>query len=758
MATIVRLNVHLLESPAGWFTARAIDLPTLPAVVGLSAKDALRTLDASAEKLLALKSWLERESFDRFELAELKFEARPEYVDGARVFPCADLLELRLPVVLAHEQAGIDLCCLPTLDVRFHYAAKSGWRALARHFATQALRGQTPAALLRHAQPWSAALHSLAVRKAAETSRARSPRPVPKTLTALADPVPGVGAAARRFATAWERDREVGELVTRLSGEKASLLLLGAPGVGKTTVLADAARRLSKLGPGYDDEADGRLPRFWRTNAARIIAGMKYLGQWEARCEELIEALGELRGVLCVESLLDLLRVGGTTARNSVGAFLLPYVQRGELRVVAEATPSELDACRRLLPGFADAFQIVRVPDFERAAGLRLLTRLGEQLARDRRLELAPEVPALIWALFRRFQPYQSFPGRAVRFLRDLCARAERQATPSVAPAFVLTEFSAQTGLPDWLLRDDRTLDEEEVFATLSAQVLGQPRACRAAAGLVTRFKAGLNDPGRPLGVQLLCGPTGVGKTALARALAGYLFGADAKGGEQRLIRLDLSEYAVPGSARRLTTADDGGPSDLIKRVRAQPLCVVLFDEVEKADPEVFDVLLGLFDEGRLTDPFGRVTDFRSAVVLLTSNLGADRPAALGFGGDDTPDFAAAVAQHFRPEFFNRLDEVVEYRPLSAELVRAIAAKELRELSRREGLAAARLRFEPSEALIAAVARAGFDHRYGARPLQRAVEELVVTPLARWLLERPALRDATLRGAWDDEKLRVTVG
>ncbi len=194
----------------------------------------------------------------------------------------------------------------------------------------------------------------------------------------------------------------------------------------------------------------------------------------------------------------------------------------------------------------------------------------------------------------------------------------------------VLRDFVRQTGLPERLLRDELPLAYEEVLNGLQRRIIGQEGPCRAAADLVVKFKAGLNDPQRPVGVLLFCGPTGVGKTELARAIADYFFGHGE--GRDRLVRLDMSEYAVPGAAQRLLTRPDGEPSTLLQQVRRQPFCVLLLDEIEKADPEVFDLLMGVFDEGRLTDRFGRTASFRSAVIVMTSNLGAGKFASFGFG------------------------------------------------------------------------------------------------------------------------------
>jgi ATP-dependent Clp protease ATP-binding subunit ClpC len=198
-------------------------------------------------------------------------------------------------------------------------------------------------------------------------------------------------------------------------------------------------------------------------------------------------------------------------------------------------------------------------------------------------------------------------------------------------------------------------------------------------------------------------------------------------------------------AADRLLYAPDGEPAAWIRKVRRQPFSVLLFDEIEKAADEAYDVLLGLLDEGRLTDRFGRVTDFRCAVVVLTSNLGTSATGALGFGSDGVaPAFEDSVRKFFRPEFFNRLDAVAAFDSLSAAEVRRIAIKELRDLAAREGLAGQNLLLEWSDAIVEALVRDGYDPRFGARPLQRALERLVVTPLAKWRLAHPKTRDATL--------------
>jgi len=228
--------------------------------------------------------------------------------------------------------------------------------------------------------------------------------------------------------------------------------------------------------------------------------------------------------------------------------------------------------------------------------------------------------------------------------------------------------------------------------------------------------------------------------------LARYFFGQAEKDGLKRMIRLDMSEYGSFDAVERLLGPPNGDPSELIRRIRQQPFVVLLLDEIEKANPEVFDVLMGVFDEGRLTDRFGRVTNFRSAIIIMTSNLGAGKQSAYGFDGSSAKtDYRNEAMQFFRPEFFNRMDGLVTFDPLRAETVRRITEKELSSIAKREGLVRLNLSFVWTQRLVEHLAKTGFDALYGARPLQRALEREVVAPLAKFMLERSELQNATVR-------------
>jgi ATP-dependent Clp protease ATP-binding subunit ClpC len=731
-----RFPVALWADESGRFTAQLLqrdDGGRPVAAYGATQTDVLRQLKDYLRWLYDDKPWLDAPDWGEPQLLTFGVDVRPEYVRDKRVYPSDEAVRLRVACVHGRQENGLYVAALPLLNVEFYYYEPKSLRSLVVAKVQESLKKLTPQQLSRYVPPAEVRLAEITL----QVKRKYKPYeyvPSLDTLKTVAEPL-GAREMQRQFAKPYERDAEVADLVARLTRERGNLLIVGEPGVGKSTLLAQAVRvaerEWEKVEKAKDDDDDAPKPRlrFWLTSGSRLIAGMKYLGQWEERCEELIGELSEIEGVLCAENLLDLVQVGGATPNESIASFFAPYLQRGELRLVTEATPAELDACRRLLPGFADLFQVVNLPPFTKEKALAVLDLIAAAQERDANVRARAGVTPLVYRLFHRFQPYQVFPGAAARFLTELFERAARDKRAAVAPDDVIAAFARHTGLPELFLRDEFPLPFDDVLAALGGEVIGQTEAVRAAAGLVALFKAGLNDPARPVGVMLFCGPTGVGKTELAKALARFFFSAP-----ERIVRLDMSEYTGYGAAERLVRNPDGAPSELIKRLRQQPFAVVLLDEIEKADPAVFDVLLSVFDEGRLTDRYGRATNFRSAIIIMTSNLGAENAASIGLG-EPTPTSAERAAMNFfRPEFYNRFDAVVRFNPLSPDDLLAITRKELNALSKREGLLKAGRRLMFTDALVAHLARAGFEPRYGARPLQRAIETQIVAPLARYLL------------------------
>jgi ATP-dependent Clp protease ATP-binding subunit ClpC len=742
-----RYPVLVVRDPGGAFTAVAVDEENL-AGFGATSADARDDLKSFLDWHHRKNPWLPAPDFRDAELQTFKVSVRTEYRTDKRIYPSEEAVAVRIHCVTGRQESGQRLASLPLLGIRFTYHEPESLKGLVQRYVLQKLEGSTPEELARYLPPPQAELADVVVRMPRE-ARSAAAVEAPGMLGRVAEPL-GDRAVRKQFPRAWERDDEVKTLVRKLHREKANVLLVGEPGVGKTTVLVEAVREIEKVLAEEAKREEKAVPprRFWQTAAGRVIAGMKYLGQWEERVESLISELGEIEGILCVDRLLDLVRTGGIGPADSIASFLLPYLSRGELRLVAEATPSELDACRRLLPGLADVFQVVRIEPFDRAKALAVLDRQIETAKTNLRITVAPGVSDRIVQLFRRFMPYTVFPGQAAGFTRELLDRGPRERWAEITPAHAVTHFMARTGLPELFLRDEITLSRGDLLEQFREQVIDQPEASEAAVNVVLSFKAGLNDPNRPLGVLLFCGPTGVGKTEMAQTLARFFFGAGEAQAGARMIRLDMSEYAGFDAVERLVGPPHGEPSELIRKVRQQPFTVLLLDEIEKASPDVFDVLLGVFDEGRLTDRFGRVTNFRSALIVMTSNLGADRQASFGFDANARPRYRDEAMAFFRPEFFNRLDAVVTFHPLGPETIRAITRKELAAIAAREGLQRAGLSIRWSERLVEHLAKVGFDARYGARPLQRTIEREVVAPLAKWLLERPARGATKMEGDW----------
>ena len=750
-----RVPVLLWQGFEGFFTG-------VPAEVDLTGDHGAAFDETSTGALNQLKSyctwWYKNHpdwavpDFHDPELITLPIEVRPEYTERNRTYPCEETVALRFPCVHGRTARGLHVCSLPTLSMCIYLYEEDNLQNVALQRIAQRLSGSTPRELARMLPPRDVRLEI--VRFSIPRSRESRPSFVPEIpiLHRIARPL-GQPSFRKSFSAAWQREAELADLVNRLTAEKANVVLVGEHGVGKSTLLVNAVRAAERKKPSTDDDDDDYSRpyrhRYWLTSAARLIAGMAYLGEWQERCEEVISELSSINAVLCVEDLVDLVLRGGSEPSASLAAFLLPYLQSGELRIVSETTPAELEACRRLLPGFADVCQVLHVDELRKHRAREALAQLAETRTRDTKVTLEEQTIETVCRLFQRFLPYRALPGRAAGFVTELFDEAQQTRREQISVADVVQHFIAETGLPEKLLRDDQPLKCEDVLTDLSQSVIGQEEPCRVIAELIATFKAGLNDPRRPLGTLLFCGPTGVGKTELAKATAHYLFGSGSD--TDCLIRLDMSEYSSPPAAERLLTTDEDTPSQLISRVRRQPFVVVLLDEIEKAAPQVFDIMLGLLDEGRLTDCYGRTTNFCSAIIIMTSNLGTSSRQPVGFGRRPAIASDADVRSFFRPEFFNRIDAVVTFQPLSPQTCKDIVRKELRQIADREGFTKANLSLVFTDDLVKRLAEEGFDDRYGARPLQRTLETRVVSLLSRYLIDHPGLQKTEINLHVNDE-------
>jgi ATP-dependent Clp protease ATP-binding subunit ClpC len=557
-----------------------------------------------------------------------------------------------------------------------------------------------------------------------------APEPAP-TLEAVAEDWVAVARAGRLPATVGI-DQTFQELVPLVSEKRLpSLLLVGPRGAGKTTIVRRLARSILEASRGKD----GRKRRLWATSADRIVAGMIYLGMWQQRCLAMVKELEGGGDVLYIDRFADAMAPMSDGA--SITDLLAPAVIAGELTLVAECDESELVKARQRAPALVDAMRVVRVPEATPAQVIALLEPYGARL--DPPVSIQIDAARRLVELLAAFRRDTAFPGKALSFV-DYCS-LQRESTLTLDQ--LTKAFGTWSGLPVDLIAPERALDTAAIAKELRRGVIGQDHACAVAARVIARLKAGLDDPQRPVGALLFAGPTGVGKTELAKQLARYLFG-DA----ERLVRVDMSELATPGAIARLVTPSPAGTS-LADRIRRQPLSVVLFDEIEKANDAAFDLLLGVLGEGRLTDAFGRLVDFRMAVIAMTTNLGAADPRPPGFSSDPdaAPDVTGPIKNFFRPELLGRLDSIVSFHMLPPAALERIVDLELDKLRTRPGLLSRALRVAITPAARARLAQLGHDPKLGARPLRRTIEDLIVARLAERMAREPGWRDAIVQVA-----------
>jgi ATP-dependent Clp protease ATP-binding subunit ClpA len=523
------------------------------------------------------------------------------------------------------------------------------------------------------------------------------------------------------------RTAELTELKRQMEQpDRRPVLIVGPRQVGKSALVQEHVYRT------VQERGERRRNRgnYWLLSPARLISGMSYVGQWENRLLAILKHARKRNHVLYFDDLIGLFHAGRTcNSTLSVAHVLKPYLERRSIRVLGEITPEGLRVLREQDRGFADLFHLlpVRPPNDEET--LQILIGVQRRLEGLHRCRFALDVVPLVLDLQRRYGGDAAFPGKAAALLTQLAVKYRRADIDRYA---VLREFQARSGLTFGFLDQQVRLHRDEIVEQVSARVIGQDGAVQAAADVIAIAKARLNDPDRPLASFLFLGPTGVGKTECAKAVAAYLFGSS-----ERLLRFDLNEYATPDSATRLV-GTFGQPEGLLtSAIRRQPFAVILFDEVEKAHPEVFDLLLQVLGEGRLSDALGRTADFTNALLVLTSNLGVrEAESLLGFRSDEEErgrQFVNAAERFFRPEFFNRLDRIIPFQRLRREHVRRIAGILMEDILRREGLVQRQCFLAVEEPALEQIVDLGFDPVLGARALKRSIERQLTQPIAAQL-------------------------
>lgn len=589
---------------------------------------------------------------------------------------------------------------------------------------------------------------ALSIERAEVTLHAESPQQKARKL----DEAGGAKPVLKEVATdltvqglnrAFEAEDQVTRLADLLVGAHGrSVLMVGSAGVGKTAIAHELVRRRRH-------HHLGATP-FWETTGARLMVGADAFGDWQERCHNVVTEASSTRAILLLGNLFELAEVARhSSSPQGMAGFFRPYIERGELLCIVECTPEQRDLLERDHPHLLKAFAVMNVDTPSAQTVARILTAVSDpDLITEQALKRVD-------SFHRRFARYSAYPGRPIRFLEELLS----ENTGQLQPADVARGFSRETGLPQFMIDDSLPLHLDKTREFFLSRVLGQDEAVDQVVDLLASVKANLSPPGRPIASLLFIGPTGVGKTEMARTLAHYLFQS-----RHRMVRFDMSEYADPYAVERLVSGQGGGQGLLTGKVREQPFGVVLFDELEKAHPSFFDLLLQILGEGRLTDEGGRLADFTNSLIVMTSNLGAGSfsKGPLGFrsGGDPEHrakrEFTSAVKAAFRPELFNRIDRLVPFAPLSRQTAGLVAAREVERLRERDGLSGEHLQLEMTPEVVMHLAEVGYDPRYGARPLKRAIERTVLEPLAK-IASESAGKDTVVELSWQDGAIQWKV-
>lgn len=532
---------------------------------------------------------------------------------------------------------------------------------------------------------------------------------------------------------------------------KNNPLLIGDAGVGKTAIVKGLALRVMQknITPVLQNK------RIIELNMGVLVAGTKYRGEFEERLVRIIdEAKKNEDIILFIDEIHTAVGAGSAEGSLDAANILKPALSGGEIRCIGATTLTEYRKYIEKDPALERRFQPVMVEEPTGEETLQILKGLKERYEEHHRVFIMPEALEAAVKYSVKYLHDRRLPDKALDVIDESCSRLNistltyhGKVEDCGSKVGQVTEEIVAKVVADWSGRPVEKFDVEEqerlsrIDEKLAKRVVGQDDAVKAVSQIIKMARSGLRDARKPTGVFLFLGPTGVGKTELAKALAEFLFGS-----EDYMIRLDMSEYMEKHNVARLVGAPPGyigydEEGQLTGKLRRQPYTVVLLDEIEKAHPEVLDIFLQVFDEGRLTDSKGRTIDAKDAIFIMTSNIGSDLffNERMGFGqlsNEKTEmikkDIQSMLKQTFRVEFLNRIDEIVFFRPLKQEDISAITLRLIDELS--EKLKQRKITLDFKNGAMELLCKEGFDFTYGARHLRRTVERRVTKPLSEKLL------------------------
>ena len=570
-------------------------------------------------------------------------------------------------------------------------------------------------------------------------------------------------AASGSFDPVIGRDEEIRRSVQILSRRsKNNPVLIGEPGVGKTAVAEGIAAYIA--GSDAPDSMAGK--RLVALDLPALLAGTKYRGDFEERVKAVLKDVKKAGDViLFIDEMHTMIGAGSAEGAIDAANILKPALGRGEVQIIGATTPEEYRRHIEKDAALERRFQPVKIAEPSRGDSLKMLGAVRQSLEKHHGVKISDAALTAAVDLSARYINDRFLPDKAIDLADEAAAHIRVSGGGLVTAEDIAGIVSMWTGIPVANLSADETKRLCNMESILHRRVIGQNEAVTAVSRAIRRGRVGLSDPNRPIGSFLFLGPTGVGKTELCRALAEAVFGES-----DAMIRLDMSEYMEKHAVSKLIGSppgyvgyEDGG--QLTERVRRKPWSVVLFDEIEKAHEDVWGILLQIMDDGRLTDSAGRVVSFRNTIIVMTSNVGAksisDGRPRMGFtpdGGDEAQLMRARINEElrrtFKPEFLNRIDETIVFRRLSRAEIRSIAERML--LTVAERFKALGMTLSVPDQVVDFLAERGYDEKYGARPLRRAIRSMIEDKAAELMLTDSLGRGDTVQARIDGNELILT--